>query len=339
MTASEEANIVCDIINNNFSNFLKIGWGKFFKIEKFSFELIQADRNIVYKICGGHTWYLKIAPPDNREQVIEHEAVGLKHYHQMSEQLDYNKVCATFRCSSLYGYVLVSQLPGETINKQYYKTCFKLGKRSKKAINKWYSLLGSQLALLHLIPGNQFSINIKSNRKSSFIQLKQLIDKTKKPTEFIDRIEEWYSNAEFDSFPASFIHGNLKPENILLSKDTLFLIDFENCGIGSIYDDLSFFSNHLFLTRALYYYPWKNSQEVLTSFIQGYKDVGEFNEKLFINYLIARLSHYYLQSYFFQKSIPTVSSIPVRKSSLYKLILHLMKIEKQFFNLSSIFTM
>ena len=92
--------------------------------------------------------------------------------------------------------------------------------------------------------------------------------------------------------PDAVIHGNMQLENVITEQSGVTFIDFENCGLGSRYEDLSVLCSQLLLTETLLWFPPRVSHEAMTALLDGYCANGECRMDALHTSVGARLIEY-----------------------------------------------
>jgi hypothetical protein len=100
------------------------------------------------------------------------------------------------------------------------------------------------------------------------------------------------------------------------------VLDFENCGAGNRYEDLSLICSHLLLLRAVLLVPRARASAGMTAMLDGYRGVRDYDPKLMAKYLTMQLCQYYIRAFVSNPSTmsATVAGLPVMKSRLEHLI-------------------
>lgn len=308
-----ELGVLIDKISNDLKS---DSLNKRFRIKYFAFCCIKNDRNLIYHIHGSYSWYLKI--PRKGKTVIEKEIVG------------FEKVKESFSSSIAYmspeivgysfvsGYIICPEISGILMNIYFYRSCVFPFLSKKKDLSKLFYELGNNIAELHSVENisnlpvsdrNPFAIDTARN---SFPDTKDI--------ELWEMIHEWKEKKQnfiTENDEMNFVHGNFSLENIIFSQGKSSFIDFENCGQGSPYEDLSLICLPLFLTRTLPFFPFSKSFETLSSFLAGYKLIRKLDTKLLGIYITMRLLRYYLNNNF---KNPKVAGLPVLQYRLKRMV-------------------
>ena len=308
------------IVERHISQLRSVDLGNRFRIGDCTFHLLQNDRNVLYKVKANQLWFLKIPRSKTAEEVIIRESIGLKCAGVIANQSVYYTV-PNAKYSISAGYLLTSEIKGIQLQRAFYRSCLPSG--GKGSILKWYNAFGSCLALMH--NSNHKNELKKCNRTTSVLRLRQLCNNIQAKENLSEEITRWAYLADYEKGSTKFVHGNIKPENILLSDKGVAIIDFENCGQGSVYDDLSFFCLNLILTKTLIFFPWRKALRAFRHFLEGYQTIGELRVGLLKTAITARLADYYLSKYVLHKEIPLVAGIPVQKSKLQHLLTSLLR--------------
>jgi len=139
-----------------------------------------------------------------------------------------------------------------------------------------------------------------------------------------DRVFAWMDERLSEFVPDtdwSFVHGNLRRENILFHDDQIGLIDFETCGVGSRYEDLSMISANMALSRAATVFPWARVYEAWAALIAGYEQVWSFDQRLFEDYLMLQLMTNY--AWLLAGKKVTIAKVPVSRRRMQSIMMTL----------------
>jgi Ser/Thr protein kinase RdoA (MazF antagonist) len=117
-----------------------------------------------------------------------------------------------------------------------------------------------------------------------------------------------------------FQHGNFRLDNVLVGNGCLGLIDFENCGSGSCYQDLSRPITDLVLMSAAFPFFRRRLARCAAAFLAAYGGVRSIDNVRLWELVVVRLARYYLEARA-QGFRTTVGGMPVSKRRLDRLLL------------------
>jgi Ser/Thr protein kinase RdoA (MazF antagonist) len=157
-----------------------------------------------------------------------------------------------------------------------------------------------------------------------FEVVRGLLAAVTEPDAISDAIGLWYEGHVRVDEGTSFIHGNLRLDNVLNSSGRVGFIDFENCGRGSFYQDLSRPVAELLLTRALVAFPHARITRCIAAFLKGYAELLPSDETLLWDFVGARIARYYLETRRSRHMPGTVGGIPVLRRRLDELTSHVL---------------
>jgi len=317
-----EADLICSIIESHAKPLREGNVGKRVNIDGIIFELFRSDRNIIYRIRSKFSWFLKM-PCRGKVDGINREISGAAHIKKQFKLSGQYYHAEAIRASVEKKYILYAEVPGMKLNMKIYSTCFKPKFRFIDDCRKIFYNFGRVQAELH---NNAKAEKIDHTNRNAGVVLKKAINNLTKHSFVTGAVEFWAEHhfLEKPKHDNALIHANLHPENVLICGDKVCFIDFENFGVGSIYEDISQIVSHLTLTRALMFFPWKRAQLIIDEILQGYKSVSNFKREILYRYVTARICIYYLQRFCSQPTKSRISGIPIKKEKLEWIILRLL---------------
>jgi Ser/Thr protein kinase RdoA (MazF antagonist) len=156
--------------------------------------------------------------------------------------------------------------------------------------------------------------------------LSKAIDKITVSDTISRSIEKWIDRQHEKKVDHKFVHGNLRLDNVLVAGNKVCLIDFENCGYGPIYTDLSWTCSLILLTRTLPLFPWKRAQFALNSFLDGYKRVSAYDHEILHQFVTMLLCYHYIDAFYLGKMrAKWIAGIPVSKSRFQHLLVRMLE--------------
>lgn len=276
---------------------------------------VAVNRNAIYRIRSStHSWYLKL-PVSDASDMVERERLG---------------ACVTRDCvigktgclwpsllcvSTDPGYILSSAIPGRYLTTLLYRSSWSLVRRGEHEAIRGFYRFGRLLARLHTcgptagVPPCASTGALEKTRKS-FSQLRRL-DAT------CALVDKWLESFAPDT-DQCFLHGNLRRENVLFDRGRVGLIDFETCGTGSRYEDLSFVSANLALSRAALVFPWSRIYAAWASLLDGYQHECRIDRTTLWGYTLLHLATSY--AWLLRGKRVTIATIPISRKRLSRLI-------------------
>ncbi len=313
---AREANFLCDCIESNQEKLRRGGVGSKVTIDKAIFRVVQTDRNVVYRIKKDFKWYLKM-PHGGGAEPIYHEIAGAKRItNSLAKDKGYLHP-SVIRGSTDFSYVLYSEIVGQTLNIAFYSHCLLpfLGRSNK--LKTGFNNFGQALGGLHRTNSSPIDPAATPNLVNEVQRALNLVGQYDST---LDLIASYLNKHNIQSAPpTTFIHGNLKLENVLFGSNKVAFIDFENCGYGSPYEDLSWPTSQMILTRSLFGFPWKLVSETISGFLESYKSFLTYEREQLLQYITLRVSLYYIQVILGKFGKPTIAGLPIRLSTLQKM--------------------
>ncbi len=115
------------------------------------------------------------------------------------------------------------------------------------------------------------------------------------------------------------VHGNPRMDNVLVNNQSISLIDFENTGMGSPYDDLSIVCSQLKVLQALLWFPAIPPQEALKAFLSGYRLEQAIEMAILEACIAIRLVELYRE--YVRKGGGSMAGIPILRRKLHSLVI------------------
>jgi len=337
--AANEADTLCELIEQNYATLREAQLGERAMLGGAAFRLLQTDRNTIYRIkClskkgsdplnrGGLTpfrigskarlrWYLKI-PRRGAAEWIRQEIRGAEAVRESLEGHPGYRHPAAIRASTDTPYLLCAEVPGRTLNRQLYLACWMRRLSAARRVRQAFYYLGDALARLHAVSGEFPGI---SPLRDAAASLDASIRRTQPGDGTLDAIARWAERNGRGDAPRTFVHGNLKMENVLVRDDRVCLIDFENCGCGTPYDDLSWPVSQVALLETLVFFPWKPGLDALQALLEGYRNSNTYSAELLLRYVTMRVSQYYVDTCCPRFTRPRVAGIPIRRRRLAQMV-------------------
>ena len=208
----------------------------------------STGRNLVYRVAAGRLWFLKLrrdgtADPMAREQL----GADLTRRALAGNAFYYQAVATCVEVPSAY--MLSLAIPGPALNAVLPRALWHPLPGGAHRMVDAFRQLGAIMAPIHAIVLPAPRPQPATTRP--FATVGQLLDKPRTAAPLADRIRTWHTARGPADDGDTFVHGNLRLDNVLRVDRTLALIDFENCGTGSPYQDLSRPVSELLLTRCL----------------------------------------------------------------------------------------
>jgi len=265
--------------------------GKHFRLADATFRLFARARNTIYRISSAHDWFLKLTR-DGAHAPLVHERQGAAAiYSALGGHPSYNGPPVS-RVSVDPAFVLTAAIPGTTLSRAFFIRSWIPG--TARSLEGALTALGSLLGTLHNRARTAPDTLPATTRP--FLVIGTLLERGTRDDGVTDAIRSWYHSQPRSDEGAVFQHGNFRLDNVLLSRGRLALIDFENCGTGSRYQDVSRPISELLLTRALVAFPRHRADRAMSAFLDAYAAASPVDPDSLADYLRARLARYYLET-------------------------------------------
>jgi aminoglycoside phosphotransferase len=287
--------------------------GKRFRLNGVRFVLLKADRNVLYRVRQGGVWFLKM-PSRRDSDAITREANGFRCASDALTGVPGYRMPRAVIWSEKNGYLLSAEIAGQPLNRFFYCAALRLKRRPLTQVRTAFESVGRSLARFHLAA--PFAENVATNRR-----IDQLVQRWPAKGGAPDAVAEAalaFVRQLPRLVPDSVIHGNLQMENVIAGHSGVTFVDFENCGLGSRYEDLSVLCSQLLLTETLLWFPPRVSHEAMAALLDGYSASGECQMDALHMCVGARLIEYYLG--FVAAKGGRVAGVPVRAAKLEQLL-------------------
>ena len=117
------------------------------------------------------------------------------------------------------------------------------------------------------------------------------------------------------------VHGNPRMDNVLVKNESISLIDFENTGTGSFYDDLSIVCSQLEVLRALLWFPGTAPREARRLFLDEYRNEHDVDEEILLDCVAIRLVEFYRE---YVRKGGRIAGIPIISRKLHALVIEML---------------
>jgi len=257
-------------------------------------------------------------PSGGSSEPILREMVGAEHVTKVLAQEKGYSHPLVVRGSGDSSYILYSEVLGQQLNRAFYAHCFFPFLGRSKQLKNGFGHLGQALGCLHRT--NSSSRNPVATR-DLVEEVHRTLKNVRQSDQIVDAIDSYVCKHNIQPAPqTTFIHGNLKLENILFGSPKVSFIDFENCGHGSPYEDLSWPASQIILTRSILGFPWNLASQTLSGFLESYQCYGEYEREHLLEYITLRISLYYIQMTLGKFGRPTIAGLPIRRAILRNII-------------------
>lgn len=216
-----------------------------------------------------------------RSKVCDFES-EVKHLNYLLDNNYYTKLPKVYENGSFDGknYIVLSKIEGERLSDILSKD-----KENKKGLLYKY---GKELAIIHKIPCQ--TLNIAKQRiinELPEVKIYTLLESEKEIKKYIDYLKE----NDFEKSYDTFIHGDFHYGNILWVNDEINgVIDWEYSGRGLKEQDIAW------AITLRYNQKFMNNKEDINNFLNGYKSIGNYNDKILKWCLINAYCHFYLMN-------------------------------------------
>lgn len=311
---SERADRLGRIVEEHAGPLRENALGRCFRLEGVRFHRFRSDRNTIYRVNDGQRWFLKM-PRNPCSEAVRREMIGARAVCECLADSTSYRHPALVRTSTQFGYVLTSNLGGRMIGRELYRSLLFPLLWSQSRLHEAFRHLGKAVARLHgFRPAEHVTLS-----RTALAALRNELRRVSRPDRQCQLIQDRIQNAS-PFATGCFAHGNLSLENVIVSKRNVSLVDFENCGTGSPYDDLSLICGQLAVTATAVHLPAEPTLAARDAFLEGYRRQAEFEPDLLGRAITWRLCHYYVYNFCGDRPRPTLAGLPVLRGRIRRLI-------------------
>lgn len=311
-----EADWLCPLIESHAEDLTAARLGHAFRLGDASLRLRAQDRNTIYRIAGRFDWFLKL-PRSGDTRVMARERLGANIIGDvLGNKAEYGGA-PVIRVATDPSYVLAATIPGTPLNRVLGTESWLPGSKATTRLEESFAALGMLLATLHA--NARLPPNAPEVTKRPFASLKKRLDQVTSRDPVIDAIATWYSTHSRLDQGETFVHGNMRLDNILRVGARVGFVDFEHCGAGSLYQDLARPMIQLLLVRAVIAFPHYRATRCLNAYLREYRKIQSYETQQLDVYVGVRLARHYLETRNGGVLSDRVGGLPVVRSRLGRL--------------------
>jgi len=312
---AKRADNVCRIVESHADGLRSARAGRRFSREGVSFRLCKADRNTLYRIDDGSDWFLKM-PRNGSPAAIEHEILGAEVVRDTVGDYSEYRHPEVIRASVSHAYHLARRIPGRMLNWSLLRTVVLPFAVSDSALRSTFSRLGGVLARFHQ---SQIRHDVATNRPVAAAVNIALKNATRKD-ETCELIERHRDRLSLPLDDDAIAHGGVHIHNVLSCEKQVSLIDFENCGQGSAYDDLSLICSQLTCMGLAAHVPARRVIACRDALLESYNDCRGIDREVLGRTITARVCGYYVTGFCSGTPRPTVLGVPLLRGHVRSLV-------------------
>lgn len=287
-----------------------------FELGRFQFRFIKQDKNTVYYVTGDHAWYLKL-PVSIRERMMQRESLGIRVTSESMPCVQGYYAARAATVSMLKGYILVAEVRGQPLNRFLYLSVFRLPGFDQAGLCRVYENLGRTLGHLHNLPVQEKPIESDRGVRKTASRWSPEDCSDQKLRQVMELALQKVPN----DMAICLVHGNPRMDNVLVNNESVSLIDFENTGIGSPYDDLSIVCSQLEVLRTLLWFPGTPPREARRSFLDAYRNEHDIDEDILRDCVAVRFVEFYRE---YMRKGGRIAGIPIITRKLHALAMQML---------------
>jgi len=314
---SEVSNLT-ESVEENLPHLRQVDLGSRFQLGQAQWQLLAgADKNVVYQIRAEETWYLKVSRVEPHEGIAREEESARLVRRVLENYPNHQPACV--RANVADGWMLSLAVKGIFLNNALYRASFLPTPSRRQSVLASFEKFGRMIGTLH--SGGDEPNLPRFRKPTAREEFDGQLKRCSPDATMVNELANYAEQIEEDSQPA-LLHGNLRRENIFCYRDQVSLIDFEDCGTGSKYDELSKFVAGLLMLRTLTWFPWRLGAQAAGRFLSGYGETNNFNPAHLRDALLLRIGKQYLGILRGKKT--TVMRIKVSKKATIRVLRALM---------------
>jgi hypothetical protein len=316
--AEADADRLCALVSEHATALRTGALGRRFQVEDASFRLYAVGRNSIYTVRRRSDWFLKLPRTANAGPIVR-ESVGAATIQGVLGPDPSYGGAAVIRVSTDPAFVLAATIHGTPLNKAVFTGCWSPWRGPVDDLEQSFRIFGGLAARLNAEARVGPETPPASTRP--FERVRRLLERVSTADEVTDAIGTWIGSHGRSDEGQSFVHGNLRLDNVLSVHRRIGLLDFENCGSGSFYQDLSRPVTELLLTRCALAFPRRRATTLLQAFLRAYKQTLAFDPAELWDHVGVRIARYYLETRGHRLFSGRVGGLPVANATLRRFTL------------------
>ena len=312
-----EAERLREIVGNNFPSLINSPVDR--HIDGVSFRLFLQSRNVIYRVQGRFKWFVKLLGAGDPIAIPR-------------ERLGAATIAETLGSLSLFGgspvtivseeppFVVSTEVEGVSIDRVLARAALlpiRSGRESERLTHA-FRTIGHLLAIVHTqakLPGDA-----PEAEKREFKTLGKSLRRVERGDVVTKAIAAWYERHGQADRGEFFVHGNMRPDNLMRVGDRIAFLDFEHCGSGQFYQDLARPIAYLVQLTTVSPFARGSVRGCLRAYLTAYRKVHAYDVDLLNAFVNARLARHYLQARNKGLFARRIAGMPVSRAKLTRLM-------------------
>lgn len=310
-----EVQRVADVVKLHAIPLREARHGTRFTLEGLHFRLKRADRNVVYRVHGRHGWFVKL-PVNPASTAIVREAAGIAAAASLSTVMP--GLCAQpYAIDVAVPFIVARAVDAQPLSWVLYRAALSPVLSARQRALAVFAQLGRGLALLHGVPVERQAL-APATRVTEAIFSRRVHTLTGDDPLLAEAVAVLITPRAHQG--NVIVHGNFRPDNVLVADDRVCLIDFENCGMGSPYEDLHILCAHCVLMDRLLPSIGGGARDLASAFLGGYGSCRSYDGSELAHYITLMIATFYIDTCRLGTRPQRMGGIPFRAESLRRLL-------------------
>jgi len=312
-----DADRLCQVVEQHFDGLIADTSETERRFDDVTFRAFRRDRNVIYRASRRFRWFLKLLRVDNLQAVARERLGAATIEATIGSRPEYGG-SPVIRVSTNPAFVLSAAVEGRALDRALVRQALMPLSFTATGLQEAFRTTGTLLATLHA--SATLPDGAPPAEKHEFASLAQGLRRVKQGDAVTKAIAVWYERHGQSDSGRFFVHGNMRPDNLVRVGNRIAFLDFEHCGSGPFYQDLGRPIAYLLQLTAVSPFARRRIREWVRAYLGAYGAVHAYDERLLNAFVNARLARHYLQTR--SKSIlqRRIAGIPVSRGTLARLL-------------------
>ena len=315
-----EAARLRDIVANEFDRLIAHNSPASQRIDGVDFRLFQRSRNAIYRATSRYRWFVKLLGAGD-PFAIPRERLGAATIAETIGSLPSFGGSPVTIVSENPPFVLSTEVDGVSLDRALVRAALlpiRLGRETERLTDA-FRTVGHLLAVLHTQA--KLPSDAPEAEKREFKSLAKSLRRIVRGDAVTQAIGAWYERNGQDDDGRFFVHGNMRPDNLLHVGDRIAFLDFEHCGSGQFYQDLARPIAYLVQLSTVSPFAQRSVSQCVQAYLGAYRKIHAYDPEPLNAFINARLARHYLQTRDKTLFKRRIAGIPITREKLARLML------------------